>query len=109
MIQVSYIGCMYQIKFGQVLKRLLKSQRRTLKEVSRDTGIPYSTLHTWLENRQPKDILKAQQLADYFGISLHQLLFDQPDARDESFSGQIPNKNSDFFKGIFEVTVRRVE
>ena len=60
-------------------------------------------------NRQPKDILKAQQLADYLNISLHQLLFDQPDARDESSGGQIPNKNSNFFKGIFEITIRRIE
>lgn len=74
---------MSEIKIGYVIKRLLKEQRRTLKEVSRETEIPYSTLHTWYENRQPKDIIKAQRLAEFFGISLHQLLFDQEETHEQ--------------------------
>lgn len=99
-----------QIKIGQVLKRLLREQRKSLKEVSRDTGIPYSTLYTWQENRQPKDILKAEQLANYLGISLHELLFDIKDRREEKPKvDQRLEINDDFFKGRFEVIVRRIE
>jgi transcriptional regulator with XRE-family HTH domain len=100
---------MYEIKIGSVLRRLLKLQSKTVKKVSQETGIPYSTLHTWLENRQPKDILKAQRLADYFGISLNQLLFDQEEIRNEELSGQTQSKSNDFFKGIFEITIKKIK
>lgn len=100
---------MHEIKIGLVLKRLLKAQNRTLKKVSQETGIPYSTLHTWSENRHPRDILKAQQLAHYFGISLNELLFDQPEPRKEELSGQNQTKANDFFKGVFEITIRKIE
>lgn len=100
---------MYEIKIGQVMKRLLLAQRKTLKEVSRETGVPYSTLHTWLENRQPKDILKTQALADYFGITLHQLLFDQLDAHDGKLGEQIPHQGNDQIQGVFEITVRKIK
>jgi DNA phosphorothioation-dependent restriction protein DptG len=103
---------MLEIKIGQVLKRLLKEKRTNLKEVSRETGIPYSTLYTWQENRTPKDILKAQLLASHLGITLHELLFDQKDRRDEPKKPEpLEEGASDFFKGRFEVNVvmRRIE
>jgi transcriptional regulator with XRE-family HTH domain len=99
---------MNEIKIGSVIKRLLREQRRTLKEISRETGIPYSTLHTWQENRQPKDIIKTQKLADYLGITLHELLFDQEDSH-ETKTEPIEPKNDELFKGAFEVIVRRIE
>lgn len=100
---------MYEIKIGVVIKRMLWKLRKNLKEISRETGIPYSTLHTWHLNRQPKDILKAQQLADHFKISLHELLFDKPDAQEQKQSTEIPRQSGeDFFKGKFEIIVRRL-
>jgi transcriptional regulator with XRE-family HTH domain len=100
---------MYEIKIGQVLKRVLRAQGVKLKEVSRNTGIPYSTLHTWYENRQPKDILKAQLLADHLDLTLHELLFDQPDSREKKPNAEIPKQTSeDFFKGRFEIIVRKL-
>ena len=100
---------MHEIKIGQVLKRLLKERHKTLKKVSKDTGIPYSTLHTWQENRQPKDILKAQRLADYFSITLNQLLFDQKDPHEEKPRDPSPDRGFDFFKGTFEIIVKRID
>jgi len=101
---------MYEIKIGQVLKRLLREKRKTLKEISRDTGIPYSTLHTWQENRQPKDLIKARRLADHLGITLHKLLFDLPD-REEHPKEEIPRQmtGEELFKGKFEIVLRRIE
>lgn len=95
---------------GAVIKRMLWKLRKNLKDVSRDTGIPHSTLHTWQENRQPKDIVKAQMLADYFGISLHELLFDRPDTH-AAPTAEAPegNVHEEFFKGRFEVIVRKIE
>lgn len=101
---------MYEIKIGAVIKRMCWKLRKNLKEISRESGIPYSTLHTWQENRQPKDIVKAQQLADYFKISLHELLFDKPDTHAQASADETAKGPSEeFFRGRFEITVRRIE
>lgn len=96
------------IKIGQVLKRLLRERRKTLKEVSEATKIPYSTLHTWLENRQPKDVIKAQELAEYFSIFLEELLFDN--VKDNNHKQETLTSQSDlkFIEGRFEVTVKKI-
>ncbi len=102
---------MHEIKIGPVLKRILKARRLRLKEVSQETGIPYSTLHTWYENRSPKDLVRAQLLADYLGISLHELLFDQPDKQQrnqEKANEPLKQPAEDFFKGKFEIIIRRL-
>lgn len=95
------------IKIGQVLKRVLNERRMTLKEVSEETKIPYSTLHTWLENRQPKDIVKAQTLARYFSISLEELLFDHPGIKKHKGNEGIPEENLRLVEGHFEVIIRK--
>lgn len=90
------------IRLGSNLKAILRSRGISLKKISAKTGIPYSTLHTWLQNRQPKDILKVKILADFLGADLEQLLFgDQVQA-----TLDLPSKEQDFL-GIFEVIVRR--
>jgi transcriptional regulator with XRE-family HTH domain len=94
------------ICLGSVLKSLLKKRRVSLTTVSRETGISYSTLHTWLGNRHPKDVVKVKKLADYFGVTLHELLFGEPDGRAPSqINLSLPS--ADLLIGTFEVTVRR--
>lgn len=101
---------MLEIKIGLVLKRLIREHRTDLKTISRETGIPYSTLYTWSENRQPKNILKAQELAQHFGITLHELLFDLKDQREKADEpGPKSTEKDDFFKGKFEIVIRRLD
>ena len=99
---------MQEIKIGTVLKRLLQERRLSLKEISKKTLIPYSTLYTWYENRQPKYILKAQKLAYFLDLSLHQLLFDEED-RKNAKNRQTPDESKDqLIKGRFEITIKRI-
>lgn len=101
---------MLEIKIGLVLKRLMREHRTDLKTVSRETGIPYSTLYTWSENRQPKNILKAQELAQHFGVTLHELLFDLKDQRGRKDDPEPhASEKDDFFKGKFEIVIRRLD
>lgn len=100
---------MTEIRIGNVLKRSLKAQQKNLKVVSKETGIPYSTLHTWQENRQPKDILKAQKLANYFGITLHELLFDRAEAVTPEKIKDIFTTPKDLFQGRFEVLIKKID
>jgi transcriptional regulator with XRE-family HTH domain len=106
-VNIAHTGTMQRtICLGSALKSLLKKKRVSLTTVSRETGISYSTLHTWLGNRHPKDIVKVKKLADYFGVSLHELLFGEPDGRAfHQINLALPS--ADLLIGTFEVTVRR--
>jgi hypothetical protein len=120
------------IRLGTNLKAILNAQGLSLKKVSADTGIPYSTLHTWLENRQPKDICKVKVLCDYLRVDLDQLIFgdhlcrpnhngaphaatganhgnpaDHPNGRVRGSSIEVNLPNSENMEGIYEVIVRR--
>src|SRR5690348_11139746 len=93
---------MAKICLGTNLRTILKSRDLSLKEISCHTGIPYSTLHTWLEDRQPKDVLKVKKLADYLGVSLDFLLFGESSSPKKT---ELPR--SDDLAGIYEVIITR--
>ena len=94
------------IRLGTNLKILMSARRLSLKRVSTEARIPYSTLHTWLENRQPKDIVKVKQLCDYLKVGLHELLFEEVSAAVRASSETLPEPDL-FFEGVYEVIVRR--
>lgn len=96
---------MYEIRIGQVLKRHMREKDLKLVEIFRQTKIPYSTLHTWQENRLPRRIDRVQVLADFLGISLTELLFDFPRKRAEPS----PPDTYRISEGEYHVTVRRLK
>jgi transcriptional regulator with XRE-family HTH domain len=100
---------MNHIRLGTNLKALLRARGLSLKKISAQTGIPYSTLHTWLENRQPKDIVKVKILAAYLGVGLHYLLFGENEKVAGAPAAELPRKDGDDWTGIYEVIIRRRE
>lgn len=97
------------VRLGTNLKHILKARRLSLKQISDETQIPYSTLHTWLENRQPKDIVKVKVLADYLEVDFNQLLFGESEVLPTK---QITRVNlavpgNDPIEGVYEVTIRK--
>lgn len=64
-----------EIKLGLVLKRVLVGHK--LKDVATATGISISLLSDWKEGVLPsgKNIDKLYLLAEYFNLSLEELLF----------------------------------
>ena len=99
---------MSQIRLGTNLRSLLRARGLTLKKVSVQTGIPYSTLHTWLENRQPKDIVKVRALAAYLGVGLHYLLFGENEKLEVAPAAiELPTRSVEDLSGVYEVIIRR--
>lgn len=92
------------VQIGSTLKELLKHRRMTLKEVSKATSVPASTLSEWLNNRSPKNPDQVRKVAQYLGVSLHYLLFGEED-REEPISKLI---KEDLFNGTFEINIKRV-
>ena len=66
------------IKIHLVLRRLLQERGLTTSQLSKQVGLPNSTIATWLQaDCKPTDVSKIAVVAEYFGIGMHRLLFDQ--------------------------------
>lgn len=57
----------------EIFAKLLKERGLKLIDVSRGTGIPYSTFTDWKAGRYTPKTDKLQKIADYFGVSLEYL------------------------------------
>ncbi|QBX23929.1 helix-turn-helix domain-containing protein [Streptococcus dysgalactiae] len=68
------------------LKELRKDKKQTQKELAQDFGVALRTLQSWENNKHAIKPDKAQQLADYFGVSVGYLLgFQQQLINDNEF------------------------
>lgn len=76
----------------------------TLISLSKATGVPKSTISEWLSNRTPNPV-QAVKVANELGVSLHFLLFGEDDAQ-EAFQKIM---KEDFFKGTFEISIKKVK
>lgn len=64
--------------------RLLKEKGKRFSDISKETGIPYSTFTDWKAGRYTPKSDKLQKIADYFGVSMEYLLTGQdPDPGDD--------------------------
>lgn len=66
------------IKLSQVLQRELKG--KVLSRVAKEIGVSVSILHDWYSSsRKPsaKNMWQLKKLADYLGLSLEQIIFDE--------------------------------
>lgn len=55
-------------------QKLLKKSGVTVYKVSKDTGISQSTLSDWKTGRSSPKVDKLKILAEYFGVSIDELL-----------------------------------
>jgi len=62
------------INFGEELKFQRTKRNKTLKEVEKDTGISNSNLSRWECGKVLPNINFCVILADYYGISLDELI-----------------------------------
>ena len=92
------------LKINFILKKLMKVNGETLVSLAKATGVPKSTISEWLGNRTPNPV-QAVKIANHLGVSLHYLLFGEDDAQ-EPFQKIM---KEDFFKGTFEISVKRVK
>lgn len=93
-----------ELKIGKTLKKIMVDERFTLASISKATGVPKSTISEWLNNRAPNPS-QAVRVANYLGVSLHFLLF----GKDDSQEPIQKILKEDFFKGTFEITIKRVK
>lgn len=96
---------MKSIKFGKVLERELESREWTLSRLAKETGISKSTLHSWSTGRSAINLEKLKKLAMTLEISVHQLIFDEPDP----YATSAKEILTEIFSGDVRVTLQKIE
>lgn len=90
---------------NKLLQTLFDESRFTLREISKRTGVSVSTLTDWQSGRSPRDLKKVRNVAHFFGLTLHELLFGEPDPLEGDVSKDWIIQKIE--KGEFEIIVRR--
>ena len=96
--------CSVSIKIATNLTSLMKSKNLSLRELSKQAGIPYTTLQEWTANRTPRNPVQFQKVANVLGVTMHFLLFGKDDPQ-EPIQKILKD---DFFSGTFEISIKKV-
>lgn len=64
---------------NKVLMNLLRERGLTLDSLASEIRVPYSTLCDWIAGRTPRNFSALRRCAEYFGVSLHFLIFGEED------------------------------
>ena len=62
------------LKMYEIFEQLLKKRKITPYRVSKETGVPQSTLSDWKRGRSVPKTEKLQKIANYLGVTLDYLL-----------------------------------
>lgn len=90
---------------SKTLLKLCKARKITLSQLSKKTGIPQPTLHGWSSGRSVGNIDDLKKVCDVLQISLHSLLYDEPDPWELGHEEIL----RELFSGDLRVTVHRIE
>lgn len=94
--------------FGIVLESLIKKNGLSIREFSKRIGVSPKTAQEWVgkEGRFPStpDILK--KIATEFDISVHELLFGEPDPKE--LVSSLLNNTTEIHTGLYEITIKKV-
>ena len=61
-------------KLFEDFEKLLQEHKTTIYRVSKDTGIPQTTLYEWKSGRSTPKVDKMIKIADYFNVPLELLV-----------------------------------
>ena len=93
------------IKIQSTLSQLLADQNLSIRELSKRSGVPNSTLQEWSSNRSPKNPVQVQKVASCLGVSMHYLLFGEEDGSEPLAKLM----KEDFFSGTFEINIKKLK
>jgi transcriptional regulator with XRE-family HTH domain len=86
----------------------MKDRGLSGRELAKQTGLPYKSLAEWIGqgSRFPRDPAALKKLADFFGVSIHHLLYGEEDP--QSILAQLIER-TEIHTGMYEITVKRVK
>ena len=84
----------------------MKEKNLSASKLATALGIPSSTIGDWLSGRVPRNLDQIRQVADFFKVSTHELLFNEPDPR--SLISEILEGGTEIHSGIYEIIVKKI-
>lgn len=95
---------MMKLRISETLNKILQEKKISLKELSKGSGVPSSTLSEWRTSGRSPNVEQAAKVADFLGITISHLLFGQED-KQEPLQKIL---REEFFKGVFEISIKKV-
>lgn len=101
--------------FARNLKRYLRKDGRSQREIAKALGISKSTLCDWANGRAYPKMDKVQMLAEYFGIKKSDLIEDVNVTKETvsekeqillDLFHQVPEEDRDYLLGLIEFHVK---
>jgi len=95
--------------FSRTLKDIIKKKRLTISQISKETGLPTSSLSEWLQGRQPTLSEPVLKLARYLGVSLEYLITGKniEEQTIEDILKHTVEEYTQIHKGVYRITVEK--
>jgi transcriptional regulator with XRE-family HTH domain len=82
-----------------------KKKAWSISRLAKESGVPVQTIHGWTVGRKPVNLDQLKKVASALQISIHQLVFGEPDP----FESQGEEILKEIFSGDVRVTLHRIE
>lgn len=98
---------MEKYSFGKILERLLKQNNLSGRQFAKEIGVNNKTVMSWIgaDGSFPSDPQVIKKISVRFNISVHELLFGEPDPK--GLLGELLNK-TEVHSGLYEIVIRKV-
>lgn len=94
--------------FGKTLESLINRHNLSVRQFAQKIGVSPKTVNEWVgkSGRFPGNPDSLKKIADLFDITIHELIYGEPDPRE--FLGSILEK-TEIHTGLYEVTIKKVK
>lgn len=94
-----------EFSFAKNLKLLIRQKGLTTAQLAKGISTSPKTISDWLTGRTPRDLVAVAKCAEYFGVSVHFLLYGEEDPK--SAIGQILEA-TEIHTGLYEISIKKV-
>lgn len=96
-------------EFGVILDELIKARKISVRQFAKDIGQKPSTVNEWTGKnaRFPASPEILKDIANYFQISIHELLYGEPDKNSFPISELL--QKTEIHTGLYEITIKKVD
>lgn len=89
------------------LKKILSVRHLSLTKLSKQTGVPVTTISNWLNGQPPRNISQVKAIATFLSLTVDELVFGANEAtRVRTFLDEFSEK--EHHAGVYEVILRKI-
>ena len=96
------------MRLKQNIQYYLETSGLTASALARKTSLPKTTIANWLAGVAPRDLVQLKKLAEFIGVSIDALTFEDLSQPVQVKSSQITDLEN-FFQGDFRISIQRIK